>query len=45
MRGELGKKVGVKCEITEAVSLDDKGLKREGPENEGEDKSEGLHEK
>lgn len=39
MRGELGKKVGVKCEITEAVSLKDKGSIREGSENEGEDKS------
>lgn len=29
MRGELGKKVGVKCEITEAVSLEDEGWKRE----------------
>lgn len=34
MRGELGKKVGVNCEITEAVSLEDKGSGREGCENE-----------
>lgn len=44
MRGELGKKVGVNCEITEAVSLEDKGSGREGCENEWEDKSEGLYE-
>lgn len=34
MRVEFGKEVGVKGKVTKAVSLEDKGSRREGSENE-----------
>ena len=44
MRGELGKKVRVNGEITEAVSLKDKGPRRERSQYDGDNDSEGSHE-